>query len=855
MKQLLLLVLCFFALANSQAQIVNIPDANFKAKLLEASSSNQIAEILNYGYDVIDYNYDGEIQVYEAEEVISLNLNFSEISDLTGIEAFINLEKLECRQNQISVLDLSQNTQLVELDMLWNNISNFNFSSLVDLEILSVGDPLIDIDLSQNLQLKNLYLASSSINSLDISNNVSLEMLRIIAPLISTLDLASNINLISLGLSNLNSLNSIDISHNTNLQVFDSSDVIFTSVDLSQNLNLVTFRCINGQLTALDLTNNALLEHVRCDNNFLTEIDISQNPLLQLLDITNNQITSLDASGNLAINSLRLNNNLISEIDVSQNQELYSLEVANNQLVSVDLSNNFLINFANISSNESLVYVNIKNGNIDELVQIFNNPNLETVCIDSNELSNGGVAIGPSVVPLSEYCTFIPGGDYNIISGYIIFDSDDNGCDTNDLSYPNLRLDISDGMDSGITFSNNAGEYTFYTNEGTYDIIPNIENPSWFSVSPSNVQIPFIDLNNTVNQDFCITPNGTHNDLEIVIVPIVAAQPGFDASYQIVYKNKGNQVLSGSVDFTYNDSVLDLISTSAVPDIQTPGNMSWNYADLNPFERRTIDVVFNVNSPMETPAVNIDDVLDFTAVINPISGDEIPNDNTFRLEQVVIGSYDPNDITCLESGTVAPEKIGEYLHYNIRFENTGTAPTSFVVVKDIIDGTKFDLSSFQVMHSSHDMATRITNSTVEFLFETLSLGPNEMGNIVFKIKTLDTLSVGDSVAQQAEIFFDFNFPIETNNAETSFQLLSIEDTRSTDSFVIFPNPSKDRVTIEANSTIESITLYDVQGRELSSISVNALIHLLDISNYRSGIYFLEVSSLSGNRLTQQLIKK
>jgi hypothetical protein len=51
----------------------------------------------------------------------------------------------------------------------------------------------------------------------------------------------------------------------------------------------------------------------------------------------------------------------------------------------------------------------------------------------------------------------------------------------------------------------------------------------------------------TTTQNFCITANGVHPDLEIVIAPIIPARPGFSAEYQIVYKNKGNQVMSQSI--------------------------------------------------------------------------------------------------------------------------------------------------------------------------------------------------------------------------------------------------------------------------------------------------------------------
>ncbi|MBK8442578.1 MAG: hypothetical protein IPL35_03800 [Sphingobacteriales bacterium] len=67
------LAICYTHFAT--AQIVNIPDPNFKNALLNHSP-------------IIDTNNDGEIQVAEAEAVDSLYLFNKNITDLTGIKAF-----------------------------------------------------------------------------------------------------------------------------------------------------------------------------------------------------------------------------------------------------------------------------------------------------------------------------------------------------------------------------------------------------------------------------------------------------------------------------------------------------------------------------------------------------------------------------------------------------------------------------------------------------------------------------------------------------------------------------------------------------------------------------------------------
>ena len=99
---------------------------------------------------------------------------------------------------------------------------------------------------------------------------------------------------------------------------------------------------------------------------------------------------------------------------------------------------------------------------------------------------------------------------------------------------------ITNGTISGSIISNNSGDYSFPVTEGTHTITPVLENPTYFNVSPSNFSVTFPTETSPFTQNFCITPNGIHQDVEVIIVPLNVALPGFDASYKLVYKNKGN---------------------------------------------------------------------------------------------------------------------------------------------------------------------------------------------------------------------------------------------------------------------------------------------------------------------------
>ncbi|WP_191860626.1 T9SS type A sorting domain-containing protein [Hanstruepera ponticola] len=766
----LLLPLFFILTTLVNAQIVNIPDPVFKAALLSASPSNQIAQDSSGNFYKIDANDDGEIQVTEALETTYLNISSVGLDSISGIEAFTNLQHLTSNGNLENIWDLSE---------------------LINLETLNLDEnPVAFLDISNSSNLISFSAFLSGITDLDVSQNPNLESLNCQTCDLTELDISNNINLISLNCSN---------------------NYYLTSLDVSQNLNLEELILTGCGLTELDVTNNENLRVLNCEANSLSELDVSNNVLLESLNCSHNDNWGYG----------------ISTIDVSQNINLQLLECSNFYL-------------------ENLY---IKNG-INETIILEGQSYVLFICADDYDIP--ALEASPfiqSASVITSYCNFNPGSNNNVISGNIFLDTENNGCTTSDLPALNFRLDINDGTNQGMTFANNSGEYVFYTQSGNFELLPSIENPTWFDISPTSANIEFTDNNfNTAIQDFCVTPVGVHNDVEIIISPIVPAQPGFDATYQLAYRNKGNQTLSGEINFEYNEALLDFITASISPDSQGSGVLSWNYANLPPFQSRTFTVTLNVNAPTETPAVNIGDELPFISAINPTVGDEIPSDNTFQFKQIVIGSYDPNDKTCLEGDIVESNQIGEYLHFNINFENTGTAAATFVVVKDVINETMFDMNTLQVMYASHEMMTQVAGNKIEFIFDNINLGTEEKGNVVFKIKTLDTLNVGDSVTNDAEIFFDYNFPIVTNETNTTFQTLSVEENQLGDAITVYPNPTSGLLHINTRSVIQKVEIYDVQGRLVVSQNSNQNKQTLNTSALTKGVYFVKIKTKNGQQI-------
>ncbi|MAB48844.1 MAG: internalin [Flavobacteriaceae bacterium] len=907
----LLVVTCFINISFSQN--VNIPDTNFKNALLNHDP-------------VIDINGDGEIQVSEAEIAIEISVNGQGINTLDGIEYFLNLEELSCGNNNINVMDISQNTNLTYIYCPFNNLSQLDIGSNIMLEALYASDNLMSsIDISNNLSIEYLDMSFNSLSELDLSNNnylndlsisnnniesininnlSQLEVLGVSYNPIINLDFTQNLSLKNLYVSGI-PLGVLDVSQLTSLEVLSCSNTGITNLNIVNNQLLKSLSCADNPLTSVDLSNNPFLEVVRLDNTQLSNIDLSSNTLLERLYVNDNELQNLDVSNNPNLKTLSCGNNNLYDLDVSNNpnilalycyennltsldvsslNNLYSLQCYINNILDLDLSNNTelfqlycqynqLTNLdlsqntqlaSLLCNNNNLQSLNIKNGAIQGSPTFFDNDNLQFICVDESELLmiEGKLnEYGYNSTALNSYCTFTPGGEYYTIEGESRVDANTNGCDVGDNYYPSIKLELTDGTNNGTYLADTSGSYSVPVLDGVHTILPVLENPDYFTVSPNSLTITFPEAGDPYIQDFCLSPNGVHNDVEVILVPTSRAIPGFDSYYKIIYRNKGTTTSNGTIGFDFEDDFMDFLSATPTEDINAIGNLQWNYTDLQPFETREIEVVFNLNTPTDSNfPLNSGDVLSFNASINPVNSDETPDDNEFFLDQVVVNSLDPNDITCLEGETITPEHVGEYVHYRIRFENLGAANATNVVVKDVIDTTKFDVSSLIPLHASHNYTTRIREGNiVEFIFEGINLpfdDANNDGYLVFKIKTLETLQLGDTFTNQAEIYFDFNFPVITNMYSTSVQEnLSVNDFELND-VVLFPNPVNNQLYIKSKLNIDTIKIFDINGRLIQNKTMNDsnVQNEVSVLALKSGVYFIEVYS-NGQKEVLRFIKK
>ncbi|MFZ0595766.1 MAG: T9SS type A sorting domain-containing protein [Flavobacterium sp.] len=451
------------------------------------------------------------------------------------------------------------------------------------------------------------------------------------------------------------------------------------------------------------------------------------------------------------------------------------------------------------------------------------------------------------------------GTDSYLVNGYTRLDLQNNGCTDADPGFPYLKYKLLNGTNQSSYYSSSNGYHGVMLKNGTSVITPILDNPTWFSVSPSNISLNMPSATNYANQNFCVTAVGSHHDLSVVIVPIDRARPGFDAYYKVLVRNNGNQTATGTVRFTYNAATAEYIQSTPLAESAGFGSVTWNVEGLLPLSEVKYIVKLNLNTPTDTPPLNANDVLKFSAVAN-IAQDEVATNDEATLEQTVVNSFDPNDKICLGGDYVRPEHVGDYMYYRIRFENLGTASAQNIKVTDMIDTTKFDIASLSPVDGSHPFTTRvIQGNQVEFMFNNIQLGfadENNDGYLVFKIRSLNSLTEGAVLENTASIYFDYNLPVVTNTSvvkmQRSLHTISFETIKLT----LYPVPAGDMVfiSIPKQVNVQSVTVYNLLGQSVLENVRPGPQGDVNVTKLASGSYLMRVSTELGDGV-MRFVKK
>lgn len=163
---------------------------------------------------------------------------------------------------------------------------------------------------------------------------------------------------------------------------------------------------------------------------------------------------------------------------------------------------------------------------------------------------------------------------------------------------------------------------------------------------------------------------------------------------------------------------------------------------------------------------------------------------------------------------------------------------------DSIDGAKYDISSLQILETCHNGYLKVENNVLQFYFENIMLPdsftdePASHGYALFKIKTKANLPQNSQVKNKAEIYFDYNLPIITNTAITTFMdNVSLENGLQKRTFKCYPNPAQAILTIESEKLSEFVIL-NVMGEIIIHKKIQGKENI-DISGFAKGMYFIQ----------------
>ena len=431
------------------------------------------------------------------------------------------------------------------------------------------------------------------------------------------------------------------------------------------------------------------------------------------------------------------------------------------------------------------------------------------------------------------------------IAGRVYLDGNGNGqYDPGEPPYTLAHAEVvPPGSITGITPD---GMYSFGVGLGSHTITC-IPNSAYIdSITPAYHGAQFTDaLQVDTLNDFAVHLQPNVQDLVVDLANVTVARPGFTSDQHITYFNAGTQVQNGSVSFTY-DQLMSFVSSSVPPDVVNGNTLTWNFTQLQISEYRVINVVLQL-----PPGVVIGTAISHTVVADPIATDQAPADNTHAFAGVVVGSYDPND-KAVQPTQLTPAEVaaGETVDYTIRFQNTGTYLAERVVITDTLS-SDLQWSTMQLVSASHEHSWYISNGVLHLVFDNIMLPdsttdePGSHGFVKFRMQPVSTLMLGESVANIANIYFDFNEPVITNAAVFSVNNNIGVAEAEVNGMRIYPNPATDELilvvnTASANATVEVV---DVTGRVVFRSFTSVQATRVDVSSLKPGCYHVRVATI------------
>lgn len=384
-----------------KAQKTYVPDNNFEQKLIDLGFDNVL---------------DDSVLTININSIQSIDLNFSNIVDLTGIQGFTSLEYLNCEGNLISSIDLSNNNNLTYLNLSKTYIDTLDLTNNTHLEdlVFDNGNQFTSLDVSNCLVLESIHCTYNNLNSIDVSNLPSLRFLYCQDGYISNINV-SNCPILSAINCSGNSLNSIDLSDNVNLSHFDGNRNNFESLDFSNNTFLRSVRVDFNQLLYLDLSS--------CTNEF-RRLSVRHNPLerLNLANGLNHKLWEVNATSNPNLYCIQVDDSVVSTTNwMGLNPDFqfdsqvsfglncnYAINIPEEELNILQAYPNPMTNVLNVKLKDNATYriysiigkVLLQSGNLQEGINTINLSDLNQGVYSMRVWNTEGLTYNETIIKL-----------------------------------------------------------------------------------------------------------------------------------------------------------------------------------------------------------------------------------------------------------------------------------------------------------------------------------------------------------------------------------------------------------------------------------------------------------------------
>jgi uncharacterized repeat protein (TIGR01451 family) len=526
----------------------------------------------------------------------------------------------------------------------------------------------------------------------------------------------------------------------------------------------------------------------------------------------------------------------------------------NNKFYSYNIWSNYDSTFNTINTQRFFIH-NLENGELeyefindmrDTLVYKYISPypdNKNELFVLSDLNGQNTCRLGGFDIMLSKVIS----ATNKIIGNAYIDYNNNNTKDNEEPAYGLAYLESSKGNNSISRYMYGYDYTTNFVDTGTW-ITKILPHHNYYEVQPDSFIVSHIGFGNSDTVVFAMHPTRTINDLKISLVNTFISRLGSTTNYEIAYANEGTHTANGVVKLVLDNR---LNFSNAIPAIssQNGDTLIWEFSNLQIMNTRKIIIQSNVPIP---PDLQVGDTLYSIAFIEPGINDSTPNDNQATLEDVIPGSYDPNDKTSTSGEYISPAQIqrGDYITYVVRFQNTGNDTAFRIVIEDTLDAN-LDWSTLQPLNTSHPFSMQVVNKNIiQFTFSNMKLPPASInepeshGFIAYKVRPKTDLAQGSTIKNTAHIYFDFNAPITTNTVNTQVVLLSSikQNNKNEGELKVYPNPNNGTFNLEFSTNYTSpltLELVDFTGRTVYQTKLQhqfKSIVSIQTDNLSSGLY-------------------